>query len=99
MTTPSSPSDDPSAIPDGVWEQFQQDSEAAIRRNAPKEPSARARMVARRLREQGPGRPEGWRTGPAWGETPEYQPAARGRLWPLTRSLLIVIAVGAIVLF
>ncbi|MBM7169692.1 hypothetical protein JQK87_14955 [Streptomyces sp. G44] len=38
------------AIPDEVWEQFEKDSEREIRSTAPKEPSARARMVAERLR-------------------------------------------------
>ena len=57
------------SIPDDVWEKFLQDSERDIR-SAPKEPSARARMVTERLREQDArGKsPEGWRTGPAWQE-------------------------------
>ncbi|MCF3122974.1 MULTISPECIES: hypothetical protein [Streptomyces] len=38
------------AIPDEVWERFENDSERDIRASAPKEPSARARMVAERLR-------------------------------------------------
>ncbi|WP_409236868.1 hypothetical protein [Streptomyces sp. PA5.6] len=38
------------AIPDDVWERFEKDSEREIRSSAPKEPSARARMVAERLR-------------------------------------------------
>ncbi|MFE0172762.1 hypothetical protein ACFWZ2_10635 [Streptomyces sp. NPDC059002] len=38
------------AIPDEVWERFEKDSERDIRSTAPKEPSARARMVAERLR-------------------------------------------------
>lgn len=38
------------AIPDEVWERFENDSEREIRASAPKEPSARARMVAERLR-------------------------------------------------
>ncbi|MGV9879362.1 hypothetical protein [Streptomyces sp. NPDC003006] len=38
------------AIPDEVWERFEKDSERDIRSSAPKEPSARARMVAERLR-------------------------------------------------
>ncbi|MEU1026458.1 hypothetical protein ABZ366_31175, partial [Streptomyces sp. NPDC005904] len=38
------------AIPDEVWEKFEKDSERDIRSSAPKEPSARARMVAERLR-------------------------------------------------
>lgn len=35
---------------DDVWEQFERDSLRDIRSSAPKEPSARARMVAERLR-------------------------------------------------
>ncbi|MEV0439162.1 hypothetical protein AB0I84_19500 [Streptomyces spectabilis] len=42
--------DDEASIPDGVWRRFAQDSEREIRASAPKEPSARARMVAERLR-------------------------------------------------
>ncbi|WP_206302790.1 hypothetical protein [Streptomyces sp. WAC 01529] len=38
------------AIPEEVWERFEKDSERDIRSSAPKEPSARARMVAERLR-------------------------------------------------
>jgi hypothetical protein len=47
------PSRDPEgepSIPDEVWEQFKRDSERDIRTAAPKEPSARARMVTERLR-------------------------------------------------
>ncbi|PWI17532.1 hypothetical protein DI272_27740 [Streptomyces sp. Act143] len=53
-------------VPDDVWEQFARANEQA----APKEPSARARMVTDRLRQQeARGElPEGWRTGPAWRE-------------------------------
>ncbi|MFC5721739.1 hypothetical protein ACFP1Z_16325 [Streptomyces gamaensis] len=49
-----SPGDDgwSSAVPDEVWEQFARDHEGAIRASAPKEPSARARQVTARLREQ-----------------------------------------------
>ncbi|MDX3077071.1 hypothetical protein ACIP98_21525 [Streptomyces sp. NPDC088354] len=39
-------------MPDDVWDRFVEDSEAAIRASAPKEPSARARMVTERLRQQ-----------------------------------------------
>ncbi|MFI0965303.1 hypothetical protein ACH4S8_28480 [Streptomyces sp. NPDC021080] len=39
-------------VPDDVWEQFARDSERDIRASAPKEPSARARMVTERLRLQ-----------------------------------------------
>lgn len=39
-------------VPDDVWERFARDSERDIRDSAPKEPSARARMVTERLRQQ-----------------------------------------------
>ncbi|MFJ6838140.1 hypothetical protein [Streptomyces sp. NPDC091209] len=39
-------------VPDDVWERFARDSERDIRGSAPKEPSARARMVTERLRLQ-----------------------------------------------
>ncbi|MGA4843635.1 hypothetical protein [Streptomyces sp. G45] len=48
------------SISDEEWERFLREAGAGSR-EAPKEPSARARMVARRLQED-PGRPEGWRT-------------------------------------
>ncbi|MET8953615.1 hypothetical protein ACWEQN_29645 [Streptomyces sp. NPDC004129] len=41
-----------SSVPDEVWAKFVQDHEGEIRDTAPKEPSARARMVTARLREQ-----------------------------------------------
>nr|WP_078509418.1 hypothetical protein [Streptomyces viridosporus] len=48
------PSEEPrpesSSLPDDVWEKFVRDSERDIRSSAPKEPSARARMVTERLR-------------------------------------------------
>ncbi|MER6737681.1 hypothetical protein [Streptomyces puniciscabiei] len=47
------------SISDEEWERFLRESEAGVE-GAPKEPSARARMVARRLREE-PGRPDAWR--------------------------------------
>ncbi len=47
-------------IPDEEWERFLREAEAGTR-DAPEEPSARARMVTRRLREE-TGPPEGWRT-------------------------------------
>ncbi|WP_329129382.1 hypothetical protein OG552_03185 [Streptomyces sp. NBC_01476] len=54
MTTDSSPAPEGEpSLPDEVWDQFLQDSERDIRASdAPKEPSARARLVARRLREE-----------------------------------------------
>lgn len=48
------------AIPDEEWDRFLDDVRAESH-DAPKEPSARARMVTRRLREN-PGEPDGWRT-------------------------------------
>ncbi|MGW7065278.1 hypothetical protein ACWGII_15955 [Streptomyces sp. NPDC054855] len=56
------------SISDEEWARFLRDAEAGAE-SAPEEPSARARMVARRLREE-PGRPEGWRT---------HQPVRRRR--------------------
>ncbi|WP_190195880.1 hypothetical protein [Streptomyces djakartensis] len=78
------PSDDqPSAseIPDDVWEQFTRDTERDIRASAPKEPSARARMVTERLREQeARGElPPGWRTGPSL--EMNGRSARRRKLW------------------
>ncbi|MFE9116999.1 hypothetical protein [Streptomyces sp. NPDC007172] len=45
-----SSSDD--SVPDEVWERFIRDTELDIRASAPKEPSARARMVTDRLRKE-----------------------------------------------
>lgn len=42
--------DETAEITDDVWERFERDSLRDIRSSAPKEPSARARMVAERLR-------------------------------------------------
>lgn len=41
-----------SSVPDEVWERFLRDTEGAIRANAPRELSARARVAARRIREE-----------------------------------------------
>ncbi|MFH8495702.1 hypothetical protein [Streptomyces coeruleorubidus] len=75
------PSDDqPSApeIPDDVWEQFTRDT--ARNTSAPKEPSARARMVTERLRQQEARgeSPPGWRTSPA---VSNGRVARRRKLW------------------
>lgn len=61
---------DGSSVSDEEWERFLRESAAGVP-DAPKEPSARARVVARRLREE-PAPPQGWRT-----HTP---PARRRRL-------------------
>ncbi|MFF2064644.1 hypothetical protein ACFVWZ_22995 [Streptomyces sp. NPDC058200] len=73
------------SIPDEEWERFLREAEAGTQ-GAPEEPSARARMVARRLREE-TGRPEGWRT---------YQPARRrrGKGW---YAVGLFVAVGLLV--
>lgn len=53
MTSRSAaPGEEPPSLPDDVWEQFTRDTEADIRASAPKEPSARARMVTERLRQE-----------------------------------------------
>ncbi|MGW1168769.1 hypothetical protein [Streptomyces sp. NPDC001153] len=54
MSTVPSPPDHPdeSSIPDEQWEAFLREAVEDGGRNAPKEPSARARMVTRRLQEQ-----------------------------------------------
>lgn len=62
------------SIPDEGWERFVREAEdgGGGGRGAPEEPSARARVVTRRLREE-TGPPEGWRT---------FRPARRrGRGW------------------
>ncbi|MFE8988521.1 hypothetical protein ACFYMI_11850 [Streptomyces collinus] len=94
------PSDDqPSAseIPDDVWEQFTRDTERDIRSSAPKEPSARARMVTERLREQDARgeTPPGWRTGP--GPETNGRAARRRRLWAVL-GVPVAVAVALVAL-
>ncbi|MFC8514171.1 hypothetical protein [Streptomyces sp. NPDC057257] len=85
------PSDEPRpgsgeepSIPDDVWDKFLKESEEGIG-SAPKEPSARARMVTERLRQQDARgeRPESWRVGAA--ARPERR---RRRVWPVLGVLL-----------
>ncbi|WP_030549306.1 hypothetical protein [Streptomyces albus] len=61
------------SIPDEEWERFLREARDGTR-SAPKEPSARARMVTRRLQEQ-PHPPEGWRT------YQQPQPRRGGKGW------------------
>ncbi|WP_327326787.1 hypothetical protein OG735_32995 [Streptomyces sp. NBC_01210] len=81
-----------SSIPDEAWEEFQRESEGPARLAAPKEPSARARMVTERLRLEDEKaarrqrRPRGWgrkaavRAEPeAWRAWPSRQRQARRR--------------------
>ncbi|MEU7717601.1 hypothetical protein [Streptomyces tibetensis] len=91
------PSGDPSSasgLPDDVWEQFIRDTERDIRSSAPKEPSARARMVTERLREQDARgeQPPGWRTGPAWQEM-NGRATRRRKLWAV---LGVTVAAGLV---
>ncbi|MEU3499333.1 hypothetical protein ABZ726_00685 [Streptomyces hundungensis] len=94
------------ALPDEIWERFVRDNERDIRSSAPKEPSARARMVTDRLRKEqeaaesaarargdrrGPAEPEGWRTGPAWQER-NGRAGRRRRMWGVL-GILVAAAV------
>ncbi|MGW3032655.1 hypothetical protein ACWDCB_15660 [Streptomyces sp. NPDC001178] len=79
------------SVPDDVWDKFLKDTEAELA-GAPKEPSARARMVTERLRQQDARgeSPESWRAGPA-------RPERRRRVWPALGVLLAVaVAVVAV---
>ncbi|MET9758434.1 hypothetical protein ABZ016_05165 [Streptomyces sp. NPDC006372] len=95
------PSDDQSSdseIPDDVWEQFTRDTERDIRASAPKEPSARARMVTERLRQQDARgeSPPGWRTDPARQER-TVRSARRRKLWALVGvPVAVVVALVAL---
>ncbi|MGW8885140.1 hypothetical protein [Streptomyces sp. NPDC055749] len=79
---------DGSSVPDEEWERFLRES-ADVPADAPKEPSARARDVARRMREE-PAPPEPWR-----GYTPARPKRRKG--WYLVGLLaslaLLVVAV------
>ncbi|MEV0226386.1 hypothetical protein [Streptomyces sp. NPDC050704] len=91
------PDESGGSIPDDVWERFVQDSERDIRTSeAPKEPSARARMVTERLRQQeARGElPAGWRTNPASGAR-DRRSARRRKVWavigvPLALAVVLV---------
>jgi hypothetical protein len=112
MTTESSPLPEEPALPDEVWEQFLQDSERDIRASAPKEPSARARIVARRLREEqeraeqaARGSRRWWRPrsraerrATAWRAPVTDAGEARARRRGLLRGLLAVVLVVAVLL-
>lgn len=103
MTTDSSPAPEGEpSFPDEVWDQFLQDTESEIRASAPKEPSARARLVARRLREEEaraaaeskrrPGRrgaPRAWRSGTT--DAAEDRLRRRSRLRGLVGVVLVVL--------
>lgn len=113
MTTEPSPAAEEPSLPDDVWEQFANDSEYAIRASAPKEPSARARIVARRLREEderaAEAEPRRWRRRPQPPHTPSqaaaaWRPDSRPPKPPMSpsarrlRALAGVVLVAAVVL-
>ncbi|GAA4067972.1 hypothetical protein [Streptomyces shaanxiensis] len=87
-----------SSISDEEWEKFVRDAERDGASAAPKEPSARARMVTERLRRQeARGElPAGWRTGPAWQET-NGRSARRRKVWSVL-GVLLAVAVAVIAL-
>ncbi|MEU7583533.1 hypothetical protein AB0B50_38840 [Streptomyces sp. NPDC041068] len=76
------------SVSDEEWAQFLREAEAGPEA-APREPSARARMVARRWRDE-PDRPEGWRT-----HRPDQRRRGKGRY---AAGLVVVVALlGAVV--
>ncbi|MEU6216856.1 hypothetical protein ABZ845_04945 [Streptomyces sp. NPDC047022] len=80
------------SVPDDVWERFARDSERDIRASAPKEPSARARLVTQRLRrqdEQGV-RPGTWRA-----PTASTGRRARRPIWTVI-GVLVAAAVAVV---
>ncbi|MGC4949453.1 hypothetical protein ACLQ2N_25070 [Streptomyces sp. DT224] len=76
-----------SSIPDEEWERFLREAEAGTP-GAPEEPSARARMVAQRLREDS-APPPGWRA--------HQPPRRRGRVWYVV-GLVVVVALLVVAL-
>ncbi|MGW4166850.1 hypothetical protein ACWEGX_07980 [Streptomyces chartreusis] len=79
-----------SSISDEAWEKFVRDAERD-QGPAPKEPSARARMVTERLRQQDARgeQPAGWRTGPAWQDM-NGRGSRRRKVWSAIGVLLAV---------
>ncbi|MFI1226596.1 MULTISPECIES: hypothetical protein [unclassified Streptomyces] len=75
------------SIPDEEWERFLKEAEAGSP-GAPEEPSARARMVTRRIQEE-PGPPQGWRT-----YTPDRP--RRGRGWYAIGLAVVVVLLVAV---
>ncbi|MGW2644671.1 hypothetical protein ACWC2T_07080 [Streptomyces sp. NPDC001393] len=84
-TVPPPDHSDESSIPDEQWEAFLREAVEDGGRNAPKEPSARARMVTSRLRAvegQGSGRRRWWRRKRAQAPQPSMPPGWRtGPAW------------------
>nr|WP_310434036.1 hypothetical protein [Streptomyces sp. 3330] len=91
------PDEPGSSLSDAEWAKFVQESEAGTSSSAPKEPSARARMVAGRLREQDArgAKPGGWRTTASLLEREERAIRSRRRRWvflglPVAVALAVV---------
>lgn len=94
--------DDRPSVSDEEWARFVEQAAAGVG-EAPKEPSARARMVTERLRREEeqrarsgrkgsrPVEPDGWRTGPAWQE-------GRGRGKRRLKAALAIAFVAALAL-
>ncbi|MFD5199627.1 hypothetical protein ACFWM7_05550 [Streptomyces sp. NPDC058375] len=75
------------SVPDEEWERFLRESEAGSP-GAPEEPSARARMVTRRLQDE-PDPPRGWRTH----EPPRRQ---RGKGWYAFGLAVVIVLLVAV---
>ncbi len=84
---------DGSSVPDDAWERFLRESVEGTA-DAPKEPSARARSVARRLRDEP--EPPGWRTYSPGPPPPVVRRERRRLVGPLIAALVlaVVVAVG-----
>jgi hypothetical protein len=91
----ASPQPGSGSISDEEWARFLQDSERGIA-SAPKEPSARARMVTERLRQQeARGElPESWRAGPSRQEI-QGRANRKRRVWVII-GLPVVIALSVV---
>ncbi|MDX6758109.1 MULTISPECIES: hypothetical protein [Streptomyces] len=86
--------DDRAGVSDEEWARFMEQA-AAGSGEAPKEPSARARMVTERLREERRRgqEPPGWRTGPAWQEM-----QGRGRRKRRLKAFAAVVLIAGLAL-
>ncbi|MFI5472492.1 hypothetical protein ACIA6D_19940 [Streptomyces cacaoi] len=91
------PPESGSSISDAEWAEFVQESERGIPASAPKEPSARARMVTGRLREQESrgAKSGGWRTAASLHEMEERASRRRRRRWVFL-GLPVVVALAAV---
>ena len=96
MTVEPPPADGQSSIPDEVWEQFLNDTEGRIRASAPREPSARARVVAARLRRRAEGQNgEHRENGENGGNAALRRPSGRSALRPWIGLVVLAVLVLA----